>query len=236
MRKNNRIPLSPCLRRFRFYFDLLGKTAKDYLFFTDLQENLVMVSPNLANEFDLPGEIMYDFDQYWMPLVHPEERGSYQASIAKVMASKVPCEHNMEYRVKTRKGEYVWISCRGRVGLDRDGNPYMFVGTMSRMAQRNQADEVTGLLNKYQFEHAVKMALAQYRATGEGGAIMVMGLDNFKIVNETYNRMTGDLVLKRVSDIIGNVIPSELTLFKLDGDEFALIYPGAECPVTPSGH
>ena len=164
MRKNNRIPLSPCLRRFRFYFDLLGKTAKDYLFFTDLQENLVMVSPNLANEFDLPGEIMYDFDQYWMPLVHPEERGSYQASIAKVMASKVPCEHNMEYRVKTRKGEYVWISCRGRVGLDRDGNPYMFVGTMSRMAQRNQADEVTGLLNKYQFEHAVKMALSSFLA------------------------------------------------------------------------
>ena len=62
MRKNNRIPLSPCLRRFRFYFDLLGKTAKDYLFFTDLQENLVMVSPNLVNDFDLPGEIMHDLD------------------------------------------------------------------------------------------------------------------------------------------------------------------------------
>ncbi len=228
MRKNNRIPLSPCLRRFRFYFDLLGKTTKDYLFFTDLQENLVMVSPNLVNEFELPGEIMYDFDQYWMPLVHPEERGAYQASISKVLSSQVPCEHNMEYRVKNRKGEYVWICCRGRVGLDRDGKPYMFIGTMSRMAQRNQADEVTGLLNKYQFEHAVKLALAQYRATGEGGAIMVFGLDNFKIVNETYNRMTGDLVLKRVADIIANVIPSELTLFKLDGDEFALIYPSAK--------
>jgi diguanylate cyclase (GGDEF)-like protein len=228
MRKNNRIPLSPCLRRFRFYFDLLGKTAKDYLFFTDLQENLVMVSPNLVNDFDLPGEIMHDFDQYWVPLVHPEERGTYQASISKVLASQVSCEHNMEYRVKNRKGEYIWICCRGRVGLDREGRPYMFVGTMSRMAQRNQADEVTGLLNKYQFEHAVKLALAQYRVTGEGGAIMVLGLDNFKIVNETYNRMTGDLVLKRVADVIGNVIPSELTLFKLDGDEYALIYPNAK--------
>ena len=227
MRKNNRIPLSPCLRRFRFYFDLLSKTTKDYLFMTDLQENMVMVSPNLANEFALPGEILYDFDKYWVPLVHPEDRDEYIASINKTFASKVSCEHNLEYRVKTRKGDYVWISCRGRIGLDRDGKPYIFIGTMSRMAQRNQADEVTGLLNKYQFEHAVKMALAQYRATGEGGAIMVLGLDNFKIVNETYNRMTGDLVLKRVADAIGNVIPPELTLFKLDGDEYALIYPGA---------
>ena len=133
----------------------------------------------------------------------------------------------MEYRVRTRQGEYVWIRCRGRVGNDRDGSPSMFVGMMSRMAQRNQADEVTGLLNKYQFEHAVKLALNQYRATGEGGAIMVFGLDNFKIVNETYNRVVGDIVLKRVGELIENVLPTPLTLFKLDGDQFAVIYPEA---------
>ena len=227
MKKNNRITLSPCLRRFRFYFDLLRKTTNDYLFFTDLQENMVMISPNLVQEFDLPGEILFDFDKYWLPLIHPEERGDYQVAMDKVFASQAAYDHSHEYRVKTRKGEYVWIRCRGRVGLDRDGKPYIFAGTMSRMAQRNQADEVTGLLNKYQFEHAVKLALAQYRATGEGGAILVFGLDNFKIVNETYNRMTGDLVLKRVGAIISNVIPQALTLFKLDGDEFAFIYPGA---------
>jgi len=228
MKKNNRISLSPCLRRFRFYFDLLRRTTNDYMFLTDLQENMVMISANLVQDFDLPGEILYDFDKYWVPLVHPEEKSVYQESITKIIGTQAASEHNMEYRVKTRKGEYVWIRCRGRVGLDRDGKPYIFAGTMSRMAQRNQADEVTGLLNKYQFEHAVKLALAQYRATNEGGAILVFGLDNFKIVNETYNRVTGDLVLKRVGGIISNVLPQELTLFKLDGDEFAVIYPGAK--------
>ena len=227
MKKNNRIPLSPCLRRFRFYFDLLRKTTNDYLFFTDLQENMVMISPNLVQDFELPGEILFDLDKYWLPLIHPEERADYQASMDKVFSSQNSYDHNLEYRVRTRKGEYVWIRCRGRVGLDRDGKPYIFAGTMSRMAQRNKADEVTGLLNKYQFEHAVKLALAQYRETNEGGAILVFGLDNFKIVNETYNRLTGDLVLKRVANIIDNVLPPALTLFKLDGDEFAFIYPGA---------
>lgn len=227
MKKNERIPLSPCLRRFKFFFDLLKQTTDNYLFFADMQEDLVIVSPNLVQDFDLPAEVMYDFDTYWAPLVHPEERSVYLAAIRGLMKTKSIFEHNMEYRVKTRQGEYAWIRCRGRVGMDREGNPSIFAGMMSRMAQRNQADEVTGLLNKYQFEHAVKLALGQYRATGEGGAILAFGLDNFKIVNETYNRVVGDIVLKRVGELIANVLPTPLTLFKLDGDQFAVIYPGA---------
>lgn len=227
MKKNERIPLSPCLRRFKFFFDLLKQTTDNYLFFADMQEDLVIVSPNLVQDFDLPAEVMYDFDTYWAPLVHPEERSVYLAAIRGLMKTKSIFEHNMEYRVKTRQGEYIWIRCRGRVGMDREGNPSIFAGMMSRMAQRNQADEVTGLLNKYQFEHAVKLALGQYRATGEGGAILAFGLDNFKIVNETYNRVVGDIVLKRVGELIANVLPTPLTLFKLDGDQFAVIYPGA---------
>ena len=227
MKKNERIPLSPCLRRFKFFFDLLKQTTDNYLFFADMQEDLVIVSPNLVQDFDLPAEVMHDFDTYWAPLVHPEERSVYLAAIRGLMKTKSIFEHNMEYRVKTRQGEYAWIRCRGRVGMDREGNPSIFAGMMSRMAQRNQADEVTGLLNKYQFEHAVKLALGQYRATGEGGAILALGLDNFKIVNETYNRVVGDIVLKRVGELIANVLPTPLTLFKLDGDQFAVIYPGA---------
>ena len=227
MKKNERIPLSPCLRRFKFFFDLLKQTTDNYLFFADMQEDLVIVSPNLVQDFDLPAEVMHDFDTYWAPLVHPEERSVYLAAIRGLMKTQSIFEHNMEYRVKTRQGEYAWIRCRGRVGMDREGNPSIFAGMMSRMAQRNQADEVTGLLNKYQFEHAVKLALGQYRATGEGGAILAFGLDNFKIVNETYNRVVGDIVLKRVGELIANVLPTPLTLFKLDGDQFAVIYPGA---------
>lgn len=227
MKKDNRINLSPALRRFKFFFDLLKKTTDNYIFFADLQENIIMVSPNLVNDFALPSEIMTNFNEYWQELIHPEERAQVKDALRAVTVNCTVFEHNTEYRVKNRKGEYVWLRCRGRVGTDREGNPNIFTGFMFRMAQRNRADEVTGLLNKYQFEHAVKMALAQYRATGDGGAVMIFGLDNFKIVNETYNRVVGDLVLKNTSQVIANILPAPLTLFKLDGDEFAVIYPQA---------
>ena len=123
MRKSNRIPLSPCLKRFKYFFDLLKKTTDGYLFFMDLKQNTVMISPNLVQDFELPGEVLQDMDSYWAPLIHPEERGPYLASIRGITASHTLFEQAMEYRVRTRKGEYVWIRSRGRVGTDRDGNP-----------------------------------------------------------------------------------------------------------------
>ena len=225
MRKTYRPTLSSNLKRFKFYFDLLKRTTDDYLFLSDMQENMVMLSPNLVQDFELPGEILSDFDHHWLPLVHPEEQEEYQKSIDTIKLHKSR-EHQLDYRVKNRKGEYVWIRCRGCVGLDREGTPNIFTGVMTRLSQRNQADEVTGLLNKYQFERAVKSALNAYRVTGEGGAIMVLGLDNFKIINETHNRVVGDRVLREVARQIEAVLPQELTLYKLDGDQYGLVCLG----------
>jgi hypothetical protein len=42
MRKTYRLPLSPNLKRFKFYFDLLKRTTDDYLFLADMQENMKM--------------------------------------------------------------------------------------------------------------------------------------------------------------------------------------------------
>ena len=142
---------------------------------------------------------------------------------------KMNMGHDYEYRIKTRKGDYLWVRCRGQFAFDNQTDkPFLFTGTVKKLGQRNHADELTGLLNKYQFEHAVKVALNRFRADGVGGALMVFGIDNFKIVNETYNRHYGDEVLKLAAKYISDVLPAGLMLYKLDGDEFAVVGPGME--------
>ena len=59
MRRAKRVPLSPLLKRYKYYFDLLKKTTDEYLFLADLTSGMVMVSPNLVQDFDLPGEVMH---------------------------------------------------------------------------------------------------------------------------------------------------------------------------------
>jgi len=227
MQQEKRTPLSPILRRIKFYFDLLTKTSESYLYAVDIQNKVVLLSPNLVADFDLPGTVLKKLDGWWQPLLHPEDQAAYADALDGIFVRKDTDNYDLEYRVKNRRGDYVWIHDRGRFLRKEAGGIAFFAGWMSRMGRRNQADSVTGLLNKYQFEQAVKLALQMYRQTNTGGALMVLGLDNFKIVNETYNRFLGDQVLKTVAGQLENILPAELTLYKLDGDEFGIVYPGA---------
>lgn len=60
------------------------------------------------------------------------------------------------------------------------------------------------------------------------GIIMIMGLDNFKIINESYNRRYGNIMLKLAAEAIEKVLPEGVRLYKLDGDEFGLVMPGLD--------
>ena len=229
MGKQGRAPISPLLRRCKLLFDLIKRTTDEYLVFVDIETRTALLSPNLVRDFGLPAEVVADFGAVWTPLVHPEERDQLAASLTAIMERLNVFEHAMEYRVRDRFGGYVWLRSHGRVGaLGKDGAQPIFVSMIRRMANRNQADDITGLLNKYQFEHSLRVALSAYRITGQGGAVMVLGIDNFKIVNETFNRMLGDRVLKLVADVILALLPEELTLYKLDGDEYGILYPAAD--------
>ena len=228
MGRKKKIPLTPLLQRIKDYFDIISRTTDAYLFVTDVKTGTVLLSPNMIEDYELPGTTLSDMDGPWLKLIHPEDKEIFKKSMAEMMVEHLTDEHDAEYRVKTRRGSYRWIRCRGRLARDEQGKPYLFSGMMTRMDQRNQADHVTGLLNKYSFEHGVKQALQTWHLTERGGAIILFGLDNFKIVNETYNRSFGDEVLRYTARSIANILPMSLPLYKLDGDEFAVVYPGAD--------
>ena len=184
MGRQARIQVTPSLRRCKYLFDLVKRTTDEYVLVIDIERNVALLSPNLVQDFGLPAEIVEDFPGLWTPLVHPEERAQFRTSINAVMDKLNIFEHAMEYRVRDRKGNYVWIRSRGRVGaINSDGSQPIFVSMIQRMGQRNQADDVTGLLNKYQFEHNIKVALSAYRITGVGGAVTDNGASGGGFVN-----------------------------------------------------
>ena len=220
------------LPRIRFLFDVMKYTTNSYLFLIDLESQICLLSPNFVKDFALQSETFHFKKDPLLEKVHPDDLEKYRRQMKMIYIDKCQSKNNHEYeidfRLKDRNNDYVWLRARGNVGKDRENMPIVFAGTMYKISQRDQFDEVTDLLNKYQFEKNMKIALADYRATGIGGAIMFFGLDNFRIVNETHNRLVGDEVLRHVARTIEKNLPSDITLFKLDGDEFALIYPNAD--------
>ena len=223
-----RIPNDSLLRRLQYFFRMLCKSSDSYFFATDIQKNIVMVSPNMVADFGLPGESFLDMDRYWIPLIHPDDVDKFKKSM-EVMFTGESELHDCKYRVMDMKGNFIWVHCRGQMSYDRrDGVPNLFVGSITKMGFQVQADALTGLLTKNLFTSAIKAALTEPDVENPQGALMMFGIDNFKVVNEYYNRRFGDMLLQIAAKAISSVLPQGILLYKMDSDMFAMICPGMD--------
>jgi diguanylate cyclase (GGDEF)-like protein len=89
-------------------------------------------------------------------------------------------------------------------------------------------DEKTGLLNTAGWhESAVREhARAARRATAGGFAVLMIDLDHFKRINDTYGHLTGDDVLAAVAVAISGAVREGDTVGRFGGEEFVVLLPG----------
>jgi diguanylate cyclase (GGDEF)-like protein/PAS domain S-box-containing protein len=99
-----------------------------------------------------------------------------------------------------------------------------------RLKQLAHFDALTGLLNRTLFLETLTRTLARSSAMGQGVAVLLLGLDDFKNVNDTYGRAAGDELLIQVSDQLIRCVRVRDAVGRLGGDEFALIL------MIPDGH
>lgn len=93
-------------------------------------------------------------------------------------------------------------------------------------------DQLTGLPNRLLFADRRDHALATARRGGDSVALLLMDLDHFKEINDTFGHHTGDLLLASVGPRLREELRDGDTLARLGGDEFAALLPGASAPVA----
>ncbi|AKT54508.1 bifunctional diguanylate cyclase/phosphodiesterase [Selenomonas sp. oral taxon 478] len=228
MAGKKRAPLSPILRQNKRIFDLMKNTTSDYAFMMDPAADVFLASPTFVRDYALPSETLTHVADVLHPLICAQDRRAFDAIFSSLMDVTEGRERQLDFRITNAKGDLTWLRLKGKIGLSEDGHPNLFVGTISQLARRNAADSVTGLLNRYQFTEDLGEALRTARETGKGGGLLVMGIDNFRTVNEAFNHEIGDVILREISECILQNVPRRLSLYRLDGDEFGLIYPEAD--------
>jgi diguanylate cyclase (GGDEF)-like protein len=94
---------------------------------------------------------------------------------------------------------------------------------------RNQAitDENTGLYNYRHFQDQVAAAVRTAQLTGSPCSLLMLDLDHFKRVNDTYGHLTGDSVLQQMARVLRDSCREEDQLFRYGGEEFAVLLPDA---------
>jgi len=98
--------------------------------------------------------------------------------------------------------------------------------TISRLAA---TDELTRLSNRRSFNDGLTAALSAARRHGYPLSLIMLDLDHFKTVNDTYGHSEGDLVLKAFADLLREIIRTEDRAARWGGEEFIVILPHTAC-------
>ncbi len=89
-------------------------------------------------------------------------------------------------------------------------------------------DALTGLPNRTLIHDRLDQLLKAAERTPSTFSVMLMDLDRFKEVNDTFGHHAGDLLLKQVSRRLAGTLRDTDTIARLGGDEFAILLPGAD--------
>lgn len=155
-----------------------------------------------------------------------------QALVRLALISKRPCSADLRLLARPQdKGEERWIHCIfSPAGLGNQQHNTV-EGVMYDITQRKKAEEhtrtlaetdsLTGLANR----QAVETCLAQLFAQGDGEAfaLLMLDLDRFKYINDSYGHDAGDKVLRVVAERLQRQVRDSDLVARLGGDEFLLL-------------
>jgi diguanylate cyclase (GGDEF)-like protein len=88
-------------------------------------------------------------------------------------------------------------------------------------------DELTQLLNRRGFLMQFRYSLSISRRTKTGGALMILDLDGFKNINDSYGHAAGDNVLEYLGSCLSTNVRDTDFVGRIGGDEFSILMPGA---------
>jgi diguanylate cyclase len=92
-----------------------------------------------------------------------------------------------------------------------------------RLAQISSTDDLTGLANRRQGFAAANAILARHRRAGASAVLIVLDLDHFKRINDTYGHPFGDEVLKIVAETLRECTRETDSVARYGGDEFMVV-------------
>jgi diguanylate cyclase (GGDEF)-like protein len=98
----------------------------------------------------------------------------------------------------------------------------------ARLRHLADHDPLTGLFNRRRFAEELADRLAHAARYGEGGAVLLLDIDNFKSVNDSLGHHTGDAVIRAVAELMREQMRETDVLARLGGDELAVLLPHAD--------
>jgi diguanylate cyclase (GGDEF)-like protein/PAS domain S-box-containing protein len=168
----------------------------------------------------------------WARQIHPEDRARVFEREDALVEPTVP----HEYRMRHRDGQMVWVRDEAALVTDAHGR-MRWHGVISDITDRKLAeaelerraeviryqaahDPLTSLPNRVLFQDRLVQALAR---PGAQVALVLLDIDNFKLVNDSLGHSAGDELLMKIAPRLQTALRPGDTIARLGGDEFVVL-------------
>jgi diguanylate cyclase (GGDEF)-like protein/PAS domain S-box-containing protein len=207
-----------------------------YRFAYDTDWTIEFVSEGCLDLTAYPPEELISGRKTYSQIIHPDDRDNVWAETQRAVAERRPFQQ--EYRLITADGWERWVLEQGRGVTDASGTVIAVEGFVSDVTERHQAslalthqaqhDPLTDLPNRTLLRHELQEALRARRSSDSPLALLMMDLDRFKEVNDTFGHRYGDQLLQQVGQRLLATVGAMGTLARLGGDEFAVLLANAD--------
>jgi len=168
----------------------------------------------------------------WARQMHPDDRARMFAREESLVEPSMPDE----YRLRHRDGRTVWVRDEAALATDAEGR-LRWHGVISDITDRKLAeaelerradviryqavhDPLTSLPNRALFQDRLVQALAR---SGAQVAVVLLDIDNFKLVNDSLGHSAGDELLMQIAPRLQTALRPDDTIARLGGDEFVVL-------------
>jgi diguanylate cyclase (GGDEF)-like protein len=125
------------------------------------------------------------------------------------------------------------VTLASRVALSRsDASATGARRAIAQLQHEARYDRLTELPNRWLVHDRLGEAVEAAAASGGSAALLLLDLDRFKDVNDTFGHQYGDLLLCRVAERIPSVLRNGDTVGRLGGDEFAVVLPNGDAEMA----
>lgn len=196
---------------------------------------VLYVSPAYERIFGRSADLLLaDYNQ-WCDAIYPDDLEYAERSLADVLAEGAI--EDREYRIIDADGQVRWLSDKCFINRQAEpGQPVIIVGIAEDITHKKQmeaelqrlatTDALTQSSNRRHFFEGALHEFELARQKGTPLSFLMLDIDDFKAINDTYGHQAGDNVLQHIADC-GRAALRRGDLFgRIGGEEFAAVFPG----------
>ena len=213
---------------------LIINQSNDIIFELDIETNRLWCSSQWEERFGYRAlSENYTEDIYKYSHIHPDDMPKMKEGISKLIGGVSHIA--LDVRIVNSEGIYSWNQIRATSKLDARGQVAKAIGvivdidqevrSIRSLQEKSEVDALTGLYNKEATQRHITSLLAE-STDDQRSALIIMDLDNFKSVNDTYGHLFGDNVLMQTARKIRKYFRSNDIIGRIGGDEFAVYVNG----------